>query len=172
MDVWSDLLTVRVALLTTFLLHQQIIEEAEHQVLTSLSIVEPPVVNRPTAVYQAFKRHVVGSSTHVMWEMAVQTSGSSAYPSLRVSLQGWGRLRPAQLPDGSLGSELEEFVELSVLGPEQEANAVGPQPPRRSVSSLSGLIVSVYQQRHEVAHQTMENLLLNAGASRSVLDTI
>lgn len=127
-----------------------------------MTIVEPPVVNRPTAVHQVFKQYAAGNSTHIMWEMAVHTSGSSGYPSLQVNVQGWGRLRPAKVSDEQPGSELEEFVQLTLRGSEQEADASDSQSPRRSTSSLSGLIVSVYQQRHDIAHQKMENLLLDA----------
>jgi len=152
------------------LLREQVIEEEAHHVLTKLTIVEPPVVNRPTAVHQAFKQYAADNSTHIMWEMTVQTSGSSSYPSLQVNVQGWGRVSPVKVFDEQLGSELEEFVQLTLCGSEQEADASDSQSPRRSISSLSGLIVSVYQQRHDIAHQKMENLLLDATAHSSPQD--
>lgn len=136
------------------------------------SIVErPPILSKPVTAYRVVKRVVSADCIRLVVEIAVlmtETPGSGI-PPLQVIHQGWARLSPVKLDDGTAGTAFQAFASsvLTILEPESVLNSGLEDGVRhREIDILSELIMSAYHEKQALARRELESALLDAALSR------
>lgn len=140
----------------------QVIESTADTAMIKLKAVLPPVLVTPATVYQVIKWFRDADGEYAVWEMSASTGSSAdAFPPLDVTVRGWASIRSSTMLDGSLGSEVHEFAMLTAI------ESSPGHPTTHSVRSLSERIAAAYQEKHQLVHQTLENLLLDTVSTDS-----
>jgi hypothetical protein len=145
----------------------QVIKQSSDLVLSKVTVQEPPMINKPTTVYQALRRRSGDDCCYIEWEFTTLAAGPMGvgYPTLQVTIRGQGRLQPATLCCGSVGSVFHEVstTTLTVVDPSTVTAAASPSPnAHREIAILTRVFASLYQQKHASMRQAVENLLLDA----------
>lgn len=148
----------------------QVVEQSPDVILSKVTVQEPPMMTKPTTIYQAMRRRSGPDCCYVEWEFTALTVGGMGvgYPPFQLTIRGRGRLLPATLCCGSVGSVFHEVstTTLTVVNsPRAEAvtEAGSPSPNvHREIAILTRVFESLYQQKHASMRQVIENLLLDA----------
>jgi hypothetical protein len=141
-------------------------------VILAKSIVErPPILSKPVTAYRVVKRFVSTDCVRLVVEIAVSMTEApgSGIPPLQVIHQGWARLSPIELDDGTSGTAFQAFASsvLTILEPESTLDSgLEDETRHREIDILSELIMSAYNEKQTLARRELESALLDAALSR------
>lgn len=134
--------------------------------LLKLNVSCSPIIGRPVTIYQAFKRYIGDNEITIITEVAAMTTEMSGpAPALQVIGQGWGRIAPSALPDGSFGTNLQVFTTSILTLLEPASPSRDETEGHNEIGMLSQLIMSAMREKKQLTRQLIENLLLDAALS-------
>lgn len=141
----------------------QVVDSTSDTAMLKMRAAVPPIVVTPATVYQAIKWLRDEDGEHAVWEMTASTGPSTGtFPPLALTVRVWLSIHQTTMPDGSLGSEMREFAMLTAINSSGRKSTHLAGDPK---SKLSESIAAAYHEMHLYAHQTLENLLLDATAT-------
>lgn len=148
---------------------QQTVKETEDFVMSKATIKKSPDGTTPTFAWSICKRYATDRSIEYVYESSMLIAGSSeaAHPFVKLLQQGWGRIAPTKLRDGSTGSVLQSYsVSIPTVLETEQTGQLANQQQHREIDILTELIFTSYKQSRQTLHQTIENLVLDEALSR------
>jgi hypothetical protein len=147
-----------------------VVRHSSDIVLTRSVVAQPMMLTSPVTIYRAVKRFVGADSAEILSEAVVVISEATVeeFPPLQVVNQGWGRVFPAVLRDGTVGTVMQGLVSsvLTILEPlagqEAPKSQQSAQRRHREINMLTELILASYREKQVSTHRAVESMLLDA----------
>lgn len=147
-----------------------VVKHSPDIILTRSVVSRPLLLAGPVTIYRAVKRFVGVDSVEILTEAAIVMSEVTIaeFPPLQVVNQGWGRVFPAVLRDGTVGTVMQGLVSsvLTILEPsagqETPKSQQSAQRRHREITMLTELILAASREKQASTHRAVESMLLDA----------